>query len=1067
MPQRAARERGAHTGAGGLTGARSVSGSLAARGIAWIVGEGVATTQGARFRVRESTTGPAFPVGVYDGAAGVAMVLADWTRATRDPIARDMLRAVAEGLAASGTRRFVDASLYFGEAGRISALLRAAAVLRDPVFRDAALDLAPGLLRATWPLPDLLYGPAGTGIAALQLHRATGDRGWLRGARRAAEALGAMAAPVPGGIAWRMRPDALSGSGHAASGADEGTVDTGLAHGAGGVLLFLEQAAPLIGGRRLTALRAGAWAWLRATAVGRRGTVAWPKAVGDDRRRYHWCHGTAGLVQILTLGGRGRRRGGRSAAGSPASFLASGAGRHAWNAVAPGVRSGRGESACHCHGLAGTLDALCALDATGVAWVRRPIARLVAHFALLAGPGDGPAAFGLTDAGLETGVAGVVRALMLAAGMPAPAPYLVDGVPDLSALRAPRRRAAAGAGRSGDGAARGSSSRGSARAPAAALPIVAAPLRGDDRERLVHRTTADHPRLARPARRLLADERLRPLHEAWALLAEGLAALAAEHRAWVGPSALAPAQHVAFLRPVAGILLHGTPSPAVQAHRRRVALFLVRRHLAAVGRCLELVAHDRHGVLASLVAGRLRRLEPLDADPHHGGQRSVALRFAEGPALIFKPRDVRADAFIVGDAASAPLGAATLLNADLARTLRERLPTHAIISAGPAHGYAERLADARRPLSGGRTLRFAGALAGAVPALRGHALRSTREANAFWRAAGALASHLAAFGVGDQHAENLVLGVSVADAVARLHAVDCEIAFEDGAGIGTTQLVPSRSRPNPEPADGPHTHYGLDARRWDLCGFGASLWALVVDGRGRLVPVESPGSVQRRPTSAIVIAPDGSSGYGAHLGAVLRGAAEHWLALRANLDTLEERLRSELEGVRVRVLRKSTAEYVLAVTQRELGGPLWTGALTPPLVPAAHPFEGAELAQLDLLDVPAFDRTLGREAVEWVARPPNGRIHVDAPYPSHLVRQWWRIPRRAARSDALARAVGELVAFATPAGAFSRQDAENGVHIVRVAAGEPVQVALAMPRGVAQFRLEHDGSVTHWGLPKD
>jgi hypothetical protein len=36
---------------------------------------------------------------------------------------------------------------------------------------------------------------------------------------------------------------------------------------------------------------------------------------------------------------------------------------------------------------------------------------------------------------------------------------------------------------------------------------------------------------------------------------------------------------------------------------------------------------------------------------------------------------------------------------------------------------------------------------------------------------------------------------------------------------------------------------------------------------------------------------------------------------------------------------------------------------------------------------------------------------------------------------------------------------------MRAAAEEPLQVALALPHGVAQFRLEPDGSVWHWGLP--
>lgn len=1021
---------GEGAGVGGSSaGARSLAWALAARGIAWIRSEAVPTSQGLRFRLRETSTSAPFPPGIYDGASGVALVLAAWARAAGDEAVRERLREVADGLVASASPHAQDASLYFGDAGRITALLHAAAVLRAPDLRDAAIDQASVLLAAEWELPDLLYGPAGTGLVALQVHRATGDRRWLRAARRALGALDAMAIALPGGTAWRLPTGTALHVDPASPGGADGPIDTGIAHGVGGILLFLDEAVRALGSRSAWRLRTGADAWLdslsaRAASRGR----SWPKALGDDRHRHHWCHGTAGLALLYAqrahVGGRGQ---------AAAAARASEAARHSWVSVEGAVRTGHGESACHCHGLAGTLDALVAVERLGARWPREPIARLVDAIARRAGAGQGPTPFGLTDAGLAMGASGVVFSLMRAAGLDAPAPWEVAAVPSLRGLharltpsaRVPRATAATPPARP---------SAASRDVPPAALPPVAAEVRPGA---LVVATTAADRRVVPAARRLLASDRAAPIREAWARLSAGLAELADRRSGWVHAGALAPERHLALMHRIAGITLHGAPDALVRAHRARTARFLVDRHLAAVATALDHIARDRTGLLADLVHGPLQEFTPLESDPHRGGQRAVALRFARGAELVFKPRDVRLDAFVVGDARSNPDGAAVRLNARLAGALRARIPTHTILGDAATHGYAERLAPAVEPVRSGKRLRFTGLLAGPLPPLRGHHLGSP---HAFWRSAGALAAHLATFRIGDQHSENVFLGTSAADGAPRLHAIDCEVAFEEGIGIGSTQLVPSRSRSNPEPPEGPHTHFGFDARQWPLCGLGAPLWSLTLDARGRLMLVDPPGSVQQRPSSPVVISPDGSTGYGAHMGAVVRGVVEHWLALRAELPALQRDLQRALAGVRVRVLRKPTADYVLAVTQRELGSPLWPGALASPRVAAARAFDAAELAQLDALDVPAFDRAL-------------------------LTRRDAAVPLRAATADALAIGIGEVVEFAAPAGVFAREDQANGVTIIRETVDAPIQLAVAMPRGVAQFRLEPDGSVTHWGLP--
>ena len=577
---------------------------------------------------------------------------------------------------------------------------------------------------------------------------------------------------------------------------------------------------------------------------------------------------------------------------------------------------------------------------------------------------------------------------------------------------------------------------------------------------------ASDKRIAGASRALLRDVRSAAIHEAFDTLTEGLAALGERHKAWLAPQALAPAQQLAVMRHISGVVLRPMAAPDASGHRREIAQYYARRHLRAIGYCLARLESDRKASLRGIVDGPLLGLEPLDGDPHRGGQRAVALHFAEGPELIYKSRDIRIDWFVAGSAPWNGLSsAARELNASLTRRGHPSVPTHLIVPVSDTHGYVERIGRVRDPIERRGRDRFDGILAGPVDPLRGLRLRSLDDAVAFWGAAGALAGQLALCGVSDQHAENLLLGASMDSPAPRLHAIDCEVAFTAVASVGRTHLVPPRFGALPEPADGPHTHYGLDARAVRFCGLGLDPWSLTLGGDGRLELVSDRVAHIARSSTSIVVNPDRTTGYASHVGAVIRGFVEHWRAARTQRRDLEALARRALRGARVRVLRKDTACYLAAIRARESGAPFAPHIGRAFADEDVLAFDRDELEQLDRLDVPAFDRTLGEDRIGWIEHPPSGRLLVDGAVPPQTAR-WWSCISRNASAQSLALSVAELAAFVTPAGPVDVMDEVYGVRIVRSDSASAVQVVIRFPRGNAQIRLDADGGATHWGIPE-
>lgn len=1019
----------------------------AAQGIALIRQRATATTLGTLFPALtlESRPGEAvFEGDAYDGAAGIALVLLEWAHATGDAGARALARDVIAGLVDAARPGAGSSALYLGRGALAVLTLRAATRWRDAALRDVGVAYARGLV-ATGAVTELLYGAAGTGLAQLAAFRATRDRTLLAAVRTTVATLADSAERDSNGVAWRMRPGTTDGESAARF--------TGLAHGTAGILWFLSEAADAMPDfRAAIALRDQAsHALVSAAHWPHPARAAWRKSDHDSTLRHHWCHGSAGIAQALAcwsqLGG-----------GARAARLAVAAGEHAWHATRTGDRWSAPEQPGQCHGRAGLLVTAHTLASlTGdTRWTRR-VAQLARGLATRA-PGDtGPVSLGADDLGWATGTAGVVAALLLAEGGEVASLHDIRAIGDLRGLRSPNpsRTTLVARQRVHDARAR------------ALVPQLAAPAR--DHDGLVFLPKARRRPGAALATAFLQHPRSAPGRSAFSQLREGLALLEARHPHLVKAGALAPS--ASLVRQLTGLAWHGRDT----AERRRAtaahADFHVERHLRHVARSLECIAADRHGVLAPLVAGRIAELVAMSSDPHRGGQFVVRIAFEDGVPLVLKPRDVRFDWYLNGSAEHAGQRTAALELASWMRARGDRiaLPAHHIVPAGATHGYAECLAvsdDAldREPWP----LAYADARLGPPDPPRGLKLATRAAARAFWSSAGALASHLALFGVSDQHAENLVVARAAGARAAAWHAIDCEVALLAGGGVGGTQLVPHHESPAPLDAGG-HTHFGFDPRPAGACSLGAEDWALVVApvrGRPRAwhVALPRPGDVADRWHTHLVQNPDGRYGAGPFLGAMLRGLAAHWGAARAHARTLIADADRALNGAAVRVLAKTTAAYASELRRRALGGDTWPGHTDRRALARAQPFFPSELRQLEALDVPRYERRIGTPGVWWSPDASARLLGAEAEIAARSGDALATVLRRALRPEAFAFAVMELVLFAAPAGAFDLRDEASGVRVRRIEGETHLDVVILLDGRPAQFRIAPEGRVWFSGL---
>lgn len=996
---------------------------------------------GVRFPSRSRKLGTVYEHTLYQGAAGVGLVLLELAVATGDRRYRTLALEVAEGLVEStpDDASDLDPGLFTGHGGVALFHLAVARFLGDAAALSRARGLGMRLVERPAVDTDLLSGAAGSGLVSLALHHATGDGAFLEHSRRLVRFLADCAEPYAGGVAWRGR-DPRRPLPEAASRADRelGTRrHTGLAHGSGGVCLFLLEHSKTVRDPAAEDLCRRGLAGLSALARWNGTGVFWPRSDRNDTLATHWCHGSAGIAQTyLAL----HRKGG----GRQALEWAERAGEATW--IVTNER--RSEPACHCHGLSGAVELFLDLheatrrrlwhDRAKTSGMR--LARLLAR----------PSRSGLEGAGLSTGSAGAVRVLLRLAGH-STFPILVPARSRIVLPSRPRSRPAH----------RRSMPRPKPRLSSGEWRSILPPLavRLGARNRFVELGPPD-TRATDAALRLLGTRPagaayfhgLTTIRAATERLSRAYSSLAAD-------GALAPATFGPVLRDIAGMALRPGADPRQVS---AIAVPTVRRSIAMLELFLRRLAADRAGALRGEVGGRLVEVELLGSDPHRGGQRVLALRFEDGPPLLYKPRSVAIDRELAGvSVAGERPTLVERLNGWLGPSVAGgKLPTHRLIAAGAWHGYAERVTPGawvrEKPADSPRLPR-----AGIAEPRAELQSIGTGEEGRFWYSAGLLAGHAFGLGIYDLHVENVVVGRSRTTPDVALHAVDLELAFGRVHSLDDTMLV--ERGPEGGFTPGAHTHAGLACTPSFECAVHAEDWALeaVADGAR---PIPRPLNVVRWHFPHLVRNPDGSLGYARNLCVFLRGLADQWDVLRAHAGAVEAHLADRLAGVPARVLAKPTQCYLTLLACRKLGGLDVSGATFHPRLPRALPLVPAEIAQLDALDVPYFFRFLGerrRRGVWWV--PPSGKGLRRARELARLAQplRFWSVVRRQLDPKRLAGAIVDAVGFVCPTGPFDLHDPALGVRVTRTANEESVIVIVTIgPRRDRRLlcRIRKDGS---------
>nr|BFD80873.1 class III lanthionine synthetase LanKC [Streptomyces sp. Xyl84] len=364
------------------------------------------------------------PCNVYYGSAGLLGVL---TRAARTHPRDGRLRETVGTVAAWTLERAAREprllpGLHFGRSGTAWALLDAGLLLADDAVVAAARDMA---LRVpvTGPVPDVVHGTAGAGLAQAHFLARTGDERFRERTARCADAILA-AADDRAGPRWTVPSE----DGPAA----RPVVHHGFAHGAAGIGTFLLEAFRAVGDPRYLATAVRAGDALTEAAVEDRGALRWTAGPDDTVALTNWCSGSAGvgtfLLRLWQVTGDPRHL--RAARGAAEAV-------HADRWMLPPAA---------CHGVSGNAELLLDLaDATGENRHRRRAHQAVEAVLSRTALRDGlllPADDTLrgVSTGHHTGVGGVVGFLLrlLRGGPRAWLPDTLAAAPS-TAVRAPGR----------------------------------------------------------------------------------------------------------------------------------------------------------------------------------------------------------------------------------------------------------------------------------------------------------------------------------------------------------------------------------------------------------------------------------------------------------------------------------------------------------------------------------------------------------------------------------------------------------------------------------------------------
>ena len=240
--------------------------------------------------------GETYSPDLHNGAAGIALFLAELAAATQERRYTEAARAAARWLSGPEWERGrAMPGLHHGESGVGYFYLRLAALLDEPGYLAAAELRARRLAGVPFATPDLVHGAAGAAFFLAALGTATGERGYLDQARAAGDLLLQAARPAPGdtpGCYWAV-PGWEPGSPPSPS--------LGLLHGAAGIGLALSELARATGEERyLDGARRAAELLLAQALPGPDGGRSWPRTLGDtDTAMQTHCHGAAGIGQFF------------------------------------------------------------------------------------------------------------------------------------------------------------------------------------------------------------------------------------------------------------------------------------------------------------------------------------------------------------------------------------------------------------------------------------------------------------------------------------------------------------------------------------------------------------------------------------------------------------------------------------------------------------------------------------------------------------------------------------------------------------------------------------------------
>jgi lantibiotic modifying enzyme len=306
---------------------------------------------------------------LYAGSGGIALFLAALSVKTGERLYRRMaLAAALSSLDRAGELRAHPSSVFSGRLGVGYAIARVGEYLGEPVLVERARA---ELLAASQVAPeghalDLVGGSAGAVGVLLAAHRQFGDDQLLQGAlQHGNHLLSAGLRDEHGDLCW----DTLPGQAQRPL--------TGLAHGAAGIVLALEELASATGERRFAeAAQAGLryedrwfnqqldnWPDFRLLSMGTQPSSSAPCGLA-------WCHGAPGI-------GLQRLRSYLATNSSESRKAAVAAGRAVAKAVEAASRHMPADASL-CHGLCGLLELLMELGRAKLAPEAEALARRTA-----------------------------------------------------------------------------------------------------------------------------------------------------------------------------------------------------------------------------------------------------------------------------------------------------------------------------------------------------------------------------------------------------------------------------------------------------------------------------------------------------------------------------------------------------------------------------------------------------------------------------------------------------------------------------------------------------------------